>query len=174
MQLGLSLEALKEKKAAKESKRKQLQKERKEKNKEDTDRGEEKENILQEERVRPSTKKFSREERNFLLDQACANTPGEITGLTEEEKKGLLKVTVNILNTIPYEPVKIIHFPPDRDPHRKPNAKSKHKEKQRGDDNSSGRQRRGDDNSSGRQRRGDDNSSGRQRGRPERKNFKRE
>lgn len=118
MQLGLSLAALKEKRMAKESRRKLQQKERKEKNRVAPERPEEFENHPEQRRTAPKQKKLSKEERTFLLDQAEATSPEGITGLTEAESKGLLKIVVNILNTIPYEPIKVIHFPPDRNPHR--------------------------------------------------------
>jgi len=129
MQLGLSLDALKEKRAAKSADKKRKNREKLEQRRSKAAKEEEASSAQEDssneesedEKKKPerkSKKRLNREERMLLLETAVARSKEDIEGITEEEQKQILRKTVDLLNTIPYEPVKIMNFPPDRDPHK--------------------------------------------------------
>lgn len=64
-------------------------------------------------------KKYSRAESVAILDKAVAFEESELPRIEEKELKEVLKIVVKIMNTIPYEHMKVLNFEEDADPHRK-------------------------------------------------------
>ncbi|KAI5186141.1 hypothetical protein NEHOM01_1306 [Nematocida homosporus] len=94
---------------------------------------------------KPTVKKrrLNRDEKTLILDSALARTPEDIREINEKELKEVLKVVVKVLNTLPSEPIKIMAFPEDRDPHANPSSRrGSDRSESQNNDSRSGRNRK--------------------------------
>ncbi|KAI5179760.1 hypothetical protein NEOKW01_0223 [Nematocida sp. AWRm80] len=98
MQLGFSLEAL----AAKKNKNNTKE------NSSKVERTSQKEKNINSNTTKKTKKKLPRKEQIALLDRASVKTLEQIAPITETDKKEILKMVVNALNTVPIEHHKIV------------------------------------------------------------------
>ncbi|OAG33682.1 hypothetical protein NEIG_02090 [Nematocida sp. ERTm5] len=119
MDIGCSIDEVIKRSEAKSEARKQKNKEKRKTEKERLAESEEKENSQLENAhsEAPKKEKLKRADRVILLDRAAVASRDDVPKIEEKELKEVLKIVVKIMNTIPYEPIRINKFQEDGDPH---------------------------------------------------------